>query len=318
MPLVWVTGAKGFIGRHLARALARQGARVAGIGHGSWSEDDALRWGISRWVNGDVAHSGLDYLASEVGTPDTIFHVAGGSSVGFSLETPEEDFRRTVVATTQLLEWVRLRDLAVRLTLASSAAVYGSGHDGPIQERAPLRPFSPYGYHKRMAELQFESYARHFGLRTVTVRMFSVYGPLLRKQVLWDLCRRLASDDAQPVVLGGTGRELRDWLHVEDAVDALIRVSSAKGTGEAINAASGQGTSVAELAALVCAAWSPHATIKFSGGSRSGDPRSLVADVGQISSLGFAPRVLLAAGVREYVEWFRQAGGASQRSPAPG
>ena len=108
--------------------------------------------------------------------------------LGASIANPYEDFTRTVATTAELLEWMRLGARNARLVSVSSAAVYGAGHTGPIREEQALLPFSPYGYHKLMMENLCLSYAANYGLAVMVVRLFSVYGSWLKKQVLWDMC----------------------------------------------------------------------------------------------------------------------------------
>ena len=145
MSNILITGAHGFIGKHLARWLARQGHQVAGLGHGIWPASEASSWGVTHWLNGDIQSGNLRLLQQTSGTPDVVYHLAGGSSVGVALANPREDFTRTVATTAELLEWLRVDAPQARLVAVSSAAVYGSGHDGPIAEGATLAPYSPYG-----------------------------------------------------------------------------------------------------------------------------------------------------------------------------
>ncbi len=220
MAQIWITGTRGFIGRHLASWLSRQGHTVIGIGHGPWPPAEAQAWGVQRWLNGGIHAGNLQQLLRDNGAPDCIFHLAGGSSVGASIANPYEDFTRTVATTAELLEWMRLGARSAKLVSVSSAAVYGAGHTGPIREEQALLPFSPYGYHKLMMENLCLSYAANYGLAVMVVRLFSVYGSWLKKQVLWDMCSSLASGTRQ-LVLGGTGEELRDWTDIRDVVRAL-------------------------------------------------------------------------------------------------
>ena len=269
MSIIWITGGKGFIGRHLARYVASQGHVVAGIGHGLWSAEDAARWAYSHWCNAEIEAANLNQLANISGLPDTIFHLAGGSAVGTSLQQPYEDFRRTVDTTVRLLEWVRQSSPNTKVVAVSSAAVYGAGHDGAISENAALSPYSPYGVHKSMMESLCRSYADNFGLRVAIVRPFSVYGAGLEKQLIWDLCCKLAQADSEPVMLGGSGEELRDWLHVADAAELLWLVRSKCDVAcSIINGGTGIATPIREVARLVCEAWGAAPNVTFSGIAR--------------------------------------------------
>jgi UDP-glucose 4-epimerase len=304
----WITGAHGFIGRHLARECRARGWRVAGLGHGAWDEGEAERWGLSRWVRGEVAHDSLDLLLATAPPPDFIFHLAGGSSVGLSVAAPDEDFRRTVTSTAEVLRWMTRVSPRSVLVLASSAAVYGTAGPAVIPESHPCAPCSPYGQHKRIAEMLGVSFARRRGARVAIVRMFSVYGPHLKKQLLWDLCMRLARAPEE-VLLSGTGTETRDFLHVEDAARLLADRAARAGDapGRIVNGGTGVATSVREVAERVVAAWGRSTTVRFTARSRPGDPMSLVADVRAARDAGWSPRVSLAEGVAGYVSWFRGA-----------
>jgi len=308
MSIAWITGAHGFIGRHLARSLKADGYQVAGIGHGAWPDAEAARWGLSFWLNGEISASNLGQMRQVLGLPDKVFHLAGGSSVGTAIAHPHEDFTRTVVSTAELLEWLRQHSPATRVVAVSSAAVYGSVQKGPISEEAKLSPFSPYGAHKLMMEELCRSYAANFGLMVVLPRLFSVYGAGLKKQLLWDLCGKIAAGG--PVELGGSGDELRDWIDVRDVVRGLERVGDLADVGApVINLAAGVATSVREIAALVTACWrgstSVVPTVSFSGCSRPGDPFSLVADVTRMRSCGIENRISVAQGVKDYVAWYQ-------------
>lgn len=308
MIVSWITGAHGFVGRHLSSYLNKQGHLIAGLGHGAWPRDEARDYGVNYWINGDISQPNLDQLATNAGKPDFIFHLAGGSSVYFSLQTPEEDFRRTVDSTIQLLEWIRLHSPDTIIVTSSSAAVYGDGHSGLITENAPTNPFSPYGYHKRIMELALESYSNNFGLTSVIVRLFSVYGPGLCKQLIWDLCCRL-KNNPEKLTLAGTGFELRDWLHIEDAVTLLHKVAehsrNIKRNYWIINGATGCPVSVRDIAAQVCASWKSNAELSFNGLSRIGDPQSLVADISLLNSIGFSCSHHWKTGISDYVHWFK-------------
>jgi UDP-glucose 4-epimerase len=281
---------------------------VYGIGHGLWPQSEAEACGVQRWLNGDIHSSNLRQLLGNGGAPDYIFHLAGGSSVGAAIASPHEDFARTVATTAELLDWMRLEARTTRLVAISSAAVYGAGHAGPVSEDQTRLPFSPYGFHKLMMENLCRCYAVSYGLPVVVVRLFSVYGSWLKKQLLWDLCAKLASGGSQ-VELGGTGEELRDWTDVRDVVRALqltMDLALDANTMPVINVGTGQATSVRKIAARVLECWPTQAAVGFNGQSRRGDPFSLVADNSVLRTLGFEWSIPVDRGIRDYVQWYLQ------------
>jgi len=302
---VWITGAKGFIGRHLVRSVAGSGHHAHGLGHGALDEAERHQLGLQNWLNGEIDSANLSALMSRAGAPDTIFHLAGGSSVGLSISQPLEDFSRTVDTTARLLEWMRIYAPECQLIAVSSAAAYGADHEGPIAEEANLTPMSPYGRHKLMMEQLCESYTLTFGLRTTVVRLFSVYGAGLRKQLLWDICSRL-QQDSSTLFLGGTGDEVRDWTDVRDVVRLLTSIASAADKrSSVVNGGSGIGTKVSAITRSLISCWGSQTTVKYSGDIRAGDPTSLVADVTRLRALPFEWRVPVEQGISDYVSWFK-------------
>jgi len=306
MTTIWITGGKGFIGRHLARLVAGYGNQVYGIGHGSWPAEEAGRWGYTTWFVGEIDADNLKRMSQVSGAPNIVYHLAGGASVGASFQDPRDDFCRSVESSSRLLEWLRLNAPNAQLVTASSAAVYGAAHAGLILEDVAIAPYSPYGTHKAMMESLCRSYAENFGLRIAIVRLFSVYGAGLEKQLIWDLCSKLAVAGGRPVLLGGTGGELRDWLHISDAVNLLwMARAQCNKNCPVLNGGAGVATSIREVANLVCEAWGGEANVEFSGIARAGDPPSLVADCGRENQMGFIPSVKLAEGILDAVRWFK-------------
>ena len=239
---VFVAGAHGFIGRHVARYFARHGHTVAGMGHGNWKPDEWRSWGLSEWRVSDIS---IEDLARYANTPDVIFHCAGSGSVAFSFSDPLADFHRTVTTTANVLEYVRTKSPTTRVVYPSSASVYGIAEVLPITEDSRCAPISPYGVHKWIAEQLIVSYGRQYQISASIVRLFSVYGCGLKKQLLWDGCRQLASGNH---VFMGTGNEMRDWLYVDDAAELLcVAADHASPLCPVANGGTGEGISVREL-----------------------------------------------------------------------
>ncbi|MDB4912874.1 MAG: UDP-glucose 4-epimerase [Gemmatimonadetes bacterium] len=306
MGTFWITGAGGFIGRHTARHVSRAGHAVYGIGHGNWPNLESSAWGLSGWLNGDIDASNLDALRVMGGDPSHVIHLAGGSSVGLSLDNPLEDFSRSVASTARLLEWMRTNQSTARLTSASSAAVYGSQQRGQIPPTARTQPFSPYGHHKLMMEQLCRSYSEAFGIRCSIVRLFSVYGPWLRKQLLWDICSQL-ENGAELIELGGTGDELRDWIEIRDVVKVMEAASAIDGDSVIVlNGGTGLATPVKIVADAVIREWGSHALVTFSGESRRGDPFSLISTPPLFADRSVSCEIGLDDGIATYVKWFKK------------
>jgi UDP-glucose 4-epimerase len=303
MKTVCIAGAFGFIGRHTARLFATKGWHVTGIGHGSWDRAGWQQWGLSDWHLTDVT---LDSMLTYAGRPDVIIHCAGSGSVGFSMGHPFQDFYRTVSTTAAVLEFIRMQSPATRLVYPSSAGVYGVAEKLPIQESAPLQPISLYGVHKKMAEDLCRSYAKHFDVSVAIVRLFSIYGCTLRKQLLWDACTKLSNMENN---FFGSGMERRDWLHIDDAAFLLFEAGiNASHDCPTVNGGSGLGISTREILAelFLCFGWSTPPL--FSGTTRLGDPVDYIADISKARQWNWCPSKTWQEGVREYVEWYK--GGA--------
>ncbi len=295
-----VTGAHGFVGRHVAAALAAGGVHVTGIGHGSWTRDEWRRWGLSEWHVADIS---VESLTTYAGAPERVFHCAGSGSVAFSMTHPAQDCKRTVGSTLAVLEYLRLQCPQARLVLPSSAGVYGIAECMPITTGAALRPVSPYGVHKQMAEELCRSYAQHFGVRSALVRLFSVFGIGIRKQLLWDACNKLSRG---PATFAGTGLETRDWLHVQDAAHLMLAASLHAGTDcPVVNGGTGRAVPIREVVDLIAARLGGGAAATFSGQVRPGDPTHYQADIAGALAWGWSPQSDLVAEVQAYVDWFK-------------
>lgn len=296
-----VTGAFGFIGRHVARQLAREDWRVIGLGHGSWAREEYQKWGIAEWHVADIT---IETLVTYSEHPSIIMHCAGSGSVGFSMTYPYQDFQRTVATTLAILEYARMYAPKSQIVYPSSAGVYGVVQKLPIAEADPLSPSSPYGVHKRIAEELCESYAQHFGISVAVVRLFSVYGDGLRKQLLWDAAQKIMRGDNH---FFGTGEEIRDWLYVEDAARLLIVAADhASARCPIVNGGSGEGIKVCDILTELFACFERSDEPNFSGMTRSGDPAGYQADISLASGWGWQPITNWRIGLKEYTDWFKR------------
>ncbi len=300
MKRVLVTGAHGFLGRHTAFHFKEYGYEVIGIGHGSWKNDNPEDFGIDQWIEADIDICSLSKIQKRI---DCVVHCAGGSLVGPSLEHPLVEFHKTVTSAGNILEYIRLYQSGATLVFPSSAAVYGNKNDSPIYETESLHPVSPYGFYKKITEELCESYARNFDMPVAVIRFFSIYGNGLKKQLLWDACRKLSSTSKE-VTFFGTGKETRDWLHIEDAVRLIYNLGQIHKGYAIYNGGSGHRQTNAQTINLLSELLGRKCQVRFNQEVRTGDPKHYWADIQKCRDLGLEPQKKIQNGLREYVDWF--------------
>jgi UDP-glucose 4-epimerase len=296
---VLVTGGAGFIGSHLVRRLVALRSHVISLGG---NRDERPLAEGAHYIFGNLSRDTLETVDF---VPETIFHLAGGASVSVSLLNPPEDFLKTVFSTVVLLDFLRSQWPQARMVFISSAAIYGAAPHKKAHHDLACQPISPYGVHKKQVESLLLDHARMYQTRSVIVRPFSVYGPGLRKQLLWDAMQKATRGVFE---FSGSGREARDWVYVADLVECLLRVSSCAGNDVPVfNAGTCRGISVRRVLTELFSVAGFDREPVFPGGSREGDPDRLVADDSAEESLGPLFVTPLREGLTAYVDWYRAA-----------
>jgi len=296
---VLVTGGPGFIGSHLVRRLVALGSGVVSVG-GSRKESDPAEG--ARYVYGDLARDTLELTGM---VPETVFHLAGGSAVAASLADPPDDFLKTAYSSVVLLDYLRQKWPETELVFLSSAAVYGEARHKRASHSLACLPISPYGLHKRLVEGLLLDHARMYRIRSAIVRAFSVYGPGLRKQLLWDAMEKAGRGAFE---FFGSGRELRDWVYVADLVECLLRAARRASPDVPVyNAGTCKGVSVREVLTELFQIAGFDREPAFPGQHKEGDPSNLVAEDSAEDALGPLFRTPLRDGLAEYVKWYRSA-----------
>jgi UDP-glucuronate 4-epimerase len=222
-----------------------------------------------------------------------------------SLQQPRQYVENNVAGTVTLLEAARKHPVK-RFLFASSSTVYGRGTAAPFRENLPLGiPASPYGASKRAAEIMGQTYWQLFGVPFVSLRLFNVYGPRLRPELALAVFTR-AILSGMPLPLYGDGSVRRDFTHVSDICRGFVAALAAPGIeGECINLGHDRPITIRELIQLIEQAAGRNAVIEHRP-PRHEDMPATHADLTLARRLlGYEPRVAIADGVREYVEWFR-------------
>lgn len=299
-----VTGGAGFIGSHIVRRLLELGHAVRVLDDFSTGSRDNLAE-VSSDVEitaGDVRDA--DALERVANGCEVIFHEAAIVSVPYSIEHPMESHAVNVVGTLNTLEVAR-RVGARRVVFASSAAVYGAEPTLPKVESMLPAPISPYGVEKLTCEHYLAAWAHLFGVETVALRYFNVFGPRQDPSspysgVISVFVDRLLA--GRGVTFFGDGRQTRDFVYAGDVAEANVLAASARGvSGRVYNVACGRETSLLDLATMIGDAVGRPVVRTFEP-ARVGDIARSSADIGRArDELGYAPAVTVEEGLRRLV-----------------
>jgi nucleoside-diphosphate-sugar epimerase len=305
---VLLTGGAGFIGSHLAERLLADGCHVIVLDNLYAGKLQNLKRCSDNpnfhFIRGDIRNKKIVDMAT-VGV-DAVIHQAAITSVPLSIKNPKFVYSVNVAATVNLLKSCVKNDVA-RFIFASSAAVYGAAEKMPISESTPTRPLSPYGESKLRVEKYCQKFWDEHGLETVCLRYFNVFGPRQPPGqyagVISRFCDRLK--DKLPPIIYGDGEQTRDFVYIDDVVEATI---SALGYGEAVgkilNIGTGKATSINQLSRIFmklmrCSDIEP----KYAA-PRVGDVRHSQADITKAKKiLDYKPKISLERGLEKFIEW---------------
>jgi UDP-glucose 4-epimerase len=290
---VVVTGGAGFIGSHLVDALHRTGNDVRVV---DLVERPARLAADIEYVRADI--TSLAAATTNTRGAHVVFHLAGNPNTTKSVLDPLGDLDCNARGTLAVLEACRLNKVA-KLVYVSTASVYGRPQTVPIRESHRLLPVLPYGVSKLTGERYCAAYSAMYGMSIVVARPFCVYGPRenpahalveVSRYMRWHL-----AGYAIPVI-GDAAVKSRDFIHVQDAIDALILLANRGKSGETYNVGSGTETTMRKLVDEIAACCGGGALLTEDVDADY-DTYRLVADIGKLSELGFAPRVNLRSGL---------------------
>jgi len=307
MAFYLVTGGAGFIGSHMVEALRRRGDRVrVADSLVTGKRSNLAHIDQVEFLEGDLADPGFARRA--VDGVEYVLHQAAIPSVPRSVEDPLTSNRANIDATLSLL--VAARDAGVkRVVYAGSSSAYGNAAPLPKREDMPTGPLSPYALQKLVGEQYMQMFTDLYGLSTVTIRYFNVFGPRQDPGSAYSgvisLFVRYLVDGRAPTI-HGDGGQTRDFTYVANVVDGALRASQAETpvSGQVINVATGTRISLNDLFTTVKAITGAQVEPVY-GATRAGDVRDSLADITKARDLlGYAPTVGLEEGLRETVAWY--------------
>ncbi|MEA2196502.1 MAG: hypothetical protein QOJ25_553 [Solirubrobacteraceae bacterium] len=310
---VLVTGAYGLLGGWLTAALVEGGARVTVVRRDEQPRSALVLTGLEAWVDvvhGDICTEGLVERALAEYEVDTVFHLAAQTIVPTANRSPVSTFETNIRGTWTLLEACR-RHGAERVVVASSDKAYGAHDELPYREDYALQPVYPYDVSKAATDLIARSYWHTWGVPVAVTRFANLYGGgdvngsrLVPEAVAAALAGRA------PVVRSDGSPE-RDFLYVEDAVDAYLAIGDAlgrgDGRGEAFNAGGGRPHRVLDVVRLICRLAGTEVEPDVRGqGTPAGEIDRQWVDATKLRALtGWAPKIELEDGLRRTIAWYR-------------
>jgi len=293
---ILIIGSKGFIGSHASLFFS--------AAHEVWGADVLEDTKSKNYYRLNSQNTNFEVIFIERSF-DLCINASGNGSVPVSINSPVFDFELNVTNTIKLLDAIRIHNPQCKYINISSAAVYGNPPAIPVTEDMPLLPLSPYGWHKLYSEQVSKEYYYLYNLQTINLRLFSVYGEHLRKQIFWDIYQK--SLRSSLIELFGSGNESRDFIYIADlmhAIDCIIKRGLFN--GEAVNIASGTETTIKDAAALFCSAIDKTIHVKFNNIVKPGDPLNWRADISMVRSFGFEPKTTINEGLFNTAKWLKE------------
>ncbi len=308
MPLALVTGGSGFIGSHLAEGLLARGYAVRVLDNFATGRRDNIKHLSDKieLIEGDIRN--LTTVHTAMRQVEVVFHHAALPSVPRSVEHPEESNAVNIAGTLNVL--IGARDAKVkRLVYASSSSVYGDSPELPKVETMTPNPLSPYAVAKLAAEHYARIFQQLYGLSTVTLRYFNVFGPRQdpTTQYAGVIAKFISCALAgSPYPVQGDGEQSRDFTYVENVVRANLAAADAPMNGAPVlNVAVGTRTTINQIPALLNELTGQKLATQH-GPPRAGDVRHSLANIERATELlDYAPTIDLREGLRRTLEWYR-------------
>ncbi len=314
--LVLVTGGAGFIGSHLVDALIEEGRSVRVLDDFSTGRRENLADRPIELIEGSLTEA--DDVRRAVEGVQTIFHLGALASVARSVETPLVSHAACTTGTLHVLDAAR-RCGVKRVVYAASSSAYGgaTGKNGQTEE-TPTKALSPYAAAKLAGELYCEAFTATYGLETVRLRFFNIFGPRQRSDSPYSGVIALfvaAMTQGRPPTVHGDGKQSRDFTYVANAIHALLRAAAAPPhvSGRVYNVGTGQSVSVLQLIDALNSLLGTRVQPNF-GPPRPGDVRFSQADISRTrEELGYEPQVSFLDGLKRTVEWYLSSTSATVR-----
>ncbi len=308
--MILITGVAGFIGSNLAEFLLKRGEEVLGIDIFDDYYDPRIKLQNLKELE---KYSNFTFFKMDAGEIpqkilkdiNVVYHEAGIGGVRYSIKNPEKYFRVNVEATFKLLVKCLNSDIE-KFVFASSSSVYGNYPEEklPLKETYECKPISPYGCSKLVTEQYCMNFFRVYGLPTICLRYFTVYGPKQRPdEAIYKFVTKILR--GKKIEIYGDGKQTRDFTYVKDVVKGTVLAGESKVRGGIFNIGTGKRISLLELVEVIEKNTGTKAKLKFIE-KQKGDVTHTQADISKARKiLRYRPKYNIERGIRDYIEWMK-------------
>lgn len=293
---ILITGAEGFIARNLSNLLKKNGHIIYGIGTKKFNREISKKFSYRILVNKKISIRNLKKNFKNI---DLIIHCAGSALVGLDANN---DYKKNYLTTKIILDFTIGLKKKPKIIFMSSYSVYGDLYTRAISEDSPTKPSTTYAYTKKLSEDILINFSNLYNLDVVILRLASVYGEGLTKQLIFDACKKIANNRPN---FFGRGIEIRDWIHVSDVCNLVLKIINKDfNSNSIINCGSGKGYKIKYLINLIKKNIKTKNRIKFFKSKKTG-PKVLITNIEIAKKYNWTPKVNLKTGILNYIKWYQ-------------
>ena len=292
---ILITGAQGFIGQRLSEFLIKRKINVYTIGRGKLGQSSKKK-GYKINICGEINAKNLKIF--EKINFNLIIHCAG-KVIGLK---PNDDFKRNVLTTQYICDFASKQKRKPNFIFLSTVAVYGNVKSDKLSEKSKINPISHYALNKLICEKILEFYHKKNHKGVCVLRVGSVFGPGLKRQFIYDACRKILKNKNE---FFGTGEEKRDWLYIDDLINLIFKIIKKKDkTFECYNVGSGKGVKISYVIKRICKQMKIKIVPYFNKIGVDKNPRILISDISKLKRFNWKPSINFDFALKKYVDWF--------------
>lgn len=309
---ILITGGAGFIGSHLAEKLSKKNEVIVLDNLDPYYDVRIKKENIkiveskgAKFVIGDVTNYDFIERTIKENNIEIIFHEAARPGVRYSIKDPFLPNKVNVIGTLNILK-ASLDSDVKKVINASSSSVYGKVDYLPFDEKHPTQPISPYGVSKLATEHYCRVFYEVYGLKTISLRYFTVYGPRMRPDLAIPIFAKSILDNISPIIFGD-GEQTRDFTYIDDIVDANLKLlKTNRADGEILNIGSGRRVTINYMIDTLKNLLNSDIKLKYVDPIK-GDARDTLANIDKAKKLiGYTPKTSLEEGLRKFLEWYKR------------